>query len=82
MATTYNPRPSSIISTGSDVLYRYPELYQIRNAKTGKRILNCSSYDAALAQYKKLKAKLPKQEIARLEIIKLNRKQELSWNLS
>lgn len=82
MATTYNPRPSSIISTGSDVFYRYPELYQIRNARTGKRILNCSSYDTALAQYKKLKAKLPRQETTHLEIIKLNRKEELKWNLS
>ena len=62
----------------SDTFYKYPELYQLRDKTTGRKLLNCASRsdcERELARVKRVDWKLAKN----LVIIKLDRKEELSW---
>lgn len=66
------------LSKGQDVFYKYPELYQLRNKKTGRKLLNCArKYDCE----RELRAiKIKDWKLAQdLVIIKLDRKEELQW---
>ena len=63
---------------GSNVQYQLPELYQLRNKKTGHKYPSCASYYDCERQLKWIKNrdwKLAKD----LVIIKLDRKEELQW---
>ena len=66
------------LSQGSGTFYRYLELYQLRNKRTGQKIHNCASiYDCKqhLLRIKRQDWKLAKD----LVIIKLDREEELKW---
>ena len=63
---------------GSNVQYQLPELYQLRNKRTGHKIVNCTSRlecKRQLAAIKRIDWKLAKD----LVITKLDRKEELQW---
>ena len=63
---------------GSNVQYKLPELYQLRNKRTEHKYRNCTSLSECkrqLAAIKRIDWKLAKE----LVIIKLDRKEELQW---
>ena len=69
---------SKYLREGSNVQYQLPELYQLRNKKTGHKIVNCTSRlecERQLAAIKRIDWKLAKD----LVITKLDRKEELQW---
>lgn len=66
------------LSHPQDTFYKYPELYQLRNKATGRKMLNCASFSDCqreLYRIKRVDWKLAKD----LVIIKLDRKEELQW---
>ena len=63
------------LSKGQDIFYKYPELYQLRNKKTGRKVLNCASKYDCERELREIKRKLAQD----LVIIKLDRKEELQW---
>mgnify|MGYP003587340008 CR=1 FL=1 len=66
------------LTCGQDTFYKYPELYQIRNKRTGHRVLNCASIlecEIRLKNIRRKNWKLAKE----LVIVKLDRKEELQW---
>ena len=69
---------SKYLREGSNVQYQPPELYQLRNKRTGHKIVNCTSRlecERQLAAIKRIDWKLAKD----LVITKLDRKEELQW---
>ena len=69
---------SKYLREGSNVQYQLPELYQLRNKRTGHKIVNCTSRlecERQLAAIKRIDWKLAKD----LVITKLDRKEELQW---
>ena len=63
---------------GSNVQYKLPALYQLRNKRTGHKIVNCTSRlecEIRLSRIKRKDWKLAKE----LVIIELDRKEELQW---
>lgn len=69
---------SKHLSQGQDVFYKYPELYQLRNKKTGRKLLNCASRYDCERELRAIKKRDWKLAID-LVIIKLDRKEELQW---
>ena len=69
---------SKYLREGSNVQYQLPELYQLRNKRTGQKIVNCASRldcEIRLRSIRRSDWKLAKD----LVIAKLDRKEELQW---
>lgn len=68
----------SYLREGSDLFYKYPELWKVVNKKTGNCIARCTSLEAARKQLR-IFCEANSSHLKDYTLIKCDRKEELKW---